>query len=112
MGTLAAFARHQIHDLQMPKVKWQHEGANPVMGLKVQADPPPKAARLWSAQAPTRDFRQAKWTERPVDAKNLAAELPAPEKGYVVFLAELEYEIEGQRYFLSTQLRVAGKDAQ
>jgi PhoPQ-activated pathogenicity-related protein len=111
LGTLAAFARHQIHDVPMPKVAWKHEGANPAMRLKIQADPAPKAARLWSATAPTRDFRAAKWTNRPleVSGKNIAAELTTPPEGFVVFFAELEYEIEGLLYFLSTQLRVADK---
>jgi PhoPQ-activated pathogenicity-related protein len=111
LGTLAAFGRHQIFDIPMPKISWQHEGANPKLQLKIQADPPPKAARIWSAQADTRDFRQAKWTDRPlaVDGKSLTADMTTPEKGFVVFFAELEYDIDGLRYYLSTQLRVAGK---
>jgi PhoPQ-activated pathogenicity-related protein len=110
-NTLAAFARHQIQDLPMPRVQWRHEGANPKMQLNVQADPAPREARLWSAQAPTRDFRKSKWSQRPVEVtgKELSAEMTTPAEGFVVFFAELEYDIDGLRYFLSTQLRVAGK---
>ena len=46
LGTLAAFARHQIFDMPMPKISWQHEGTNSKMQLKIQADPPPQAAHL------------------------------------------------------------------
>jgi PhoPQ-activated pathogenicity-related protein len=111
-NTLAAFARHQIYDLPMPRLKWQHEGANPKMQLKVQADPAPKAARLWFAAAPTRDFREAKWSDRPLEVKGQAitAEMTTPPEGFVAFFAELEYEVEGMRYYLSTQLRVAGNE--
>ena len=110
-NTLSAFARHEIYDLPMPRLKWQHEGKGAKMLLKVQADPAPKAARLWSAKAATRDFRQSKWSDRPlkVDGKNIVAEMTTPEEGFVAFFAELEYEIDGLRYFLSTQLRIAGK---
>jgi PhoPQ-activated pathogenicity-related protein len=109
-NTLAAFARHQIHDVPMPKVKWQHEGKNPKMTLKVETDTMPRAARVWSAQALTTDFRQAKWSDRslPVNGKTINVEMEAPPDGFVVFFAEMEYEIGGLRYFLSTQLRVAG----
>jgi PhoPQ-activated pathogenicity-related protein len=109
-NTLAAFARHQIHDLPMPKLVWQHEGDNVKMQLKVQADPAPKAVRLWSAQSPTRDFRLAKWSDRPleVNGKTITAEAVTPDEGFVAFFAEMEYEIGGLRYFLSTQIRIVG----
>jgi PhoPQ-activated pathogenicity-related protein len=110
-NTLAAFARHQIHGLAMPRVTWRHEGANPKMRLKVEADRMPRAARLWSTQAATRDFRQSKWTEQPLKAgKSIAGEMAAPADGFVAFFAELEYEVEGLPYFLSTQIRIAGKE--
>ncbi len=110
--TLAAFARHQIHDIPMPKLSWQHEGEGAKLTLKVQSDTAPKAARLWSTTGGARDFRQSKWTDRPLDVKDksVAAEVATPAEGYVVFFAELEYEIDGLRYCLSTQLRIAGKD--
>lgn len=110
-NTLSAFARHYIHDTPMPKVQWQHEGKNPKMTLKVEADPAPKSARVWSTQAATRDFRQSKWTDRPLDVKGktIAVDMETPATGFVVFFAELEYQIGGMPYFLSTQLRIAGK---
>ncbi len=110
-NTLAAFARHEINDLPMPHVSWRHEGTNGKMSLKVFADPAPRAARLWSAHAPTRDFRQAIWSSQPLAMtdKILAVEMTTPREGFIVFFAELEYEMDGMPYFLSTQLRIAGK---
>jgi PhoPQ-activated pathogenicity-related protein/lysophospholipase L1-like esterase len=111
-NTLAAFARHQIYDIPMPKVQWAHEGKNPKMRLKVEADPAPKAARLWSTTGATRDFRRSKWSDRPleVNGKTITVDMEAPAEGYIVFFAELEYEVQGLRYFLSTQLRIAGNE--
>ncbi len=111
-NTLAAFARHQIHDKPMPKLRWKHEGKNPRMKLTLVADPAPKTARLWSATAPTRDFRKAKWSDKvlAVDGKTITAEMVTPDEGLVAFFVEAEYEMDGLRYFLSTQLRIAGKE--
>jgi PhoPQ-activated pathogenicity-related protein len=110
-NTLAAFARHEIHDIPMPKLQWHHEGQGAHMQLKVQADPAPKVARLWSARAETRDFRLSKWSERPLEivGKSITADMAAPDEGFVAFFAELQYEEAGFPYYLSTQLRIAGK---
>lgn len=111
LNTQAAFVRHIIHGVPMPKVQWQHLGKNPKMQLVVQTDVAPKSARLWSAKAPTRDFRKATWSDSPlkVEGKDIKVELETPPEGLIVFFAELEYEIDGLKYYLSTQLRIAGK---
>jgi PhoPQ-activated pathogenicity-related protein len=111
-NTLAAFAHHQIYDKPMPKLRWKHEGSGPKMTLTLEADPAPKVARLWSATAPTRDFRNAKWSEKQlaVDGPTITADMATPQEGFVVFFMEAEYEVNGMRYFLSTQLRIAGNE--
>jgi PhoPQ-activated pathogenicity-related protein len=109
LGTLAAFARNQIHDEPMPRVKWVHKGTGATRQLEIHVEPTPVAARIWSAQAASRDFREAKWADRTLDTKNLTAEMTAPADGFMAYFAELEYESAGLRYFLSTQLRIVGK---
>ena len=77
----------------------------------MQADRAPKA-RVWFTEAATRDFRKSKWSDRrqvEVDGKDIVAEMTTPEEGFVAFFAELEYGIDGLRWLLSTQLRIAGK---
>jgi PhoPQ-activated pathogenicity-related protein len=110
-GTLAAFTRHQIEGTAMPRLSWKHEDAGGKYRLTVQGKPAPKAARLWSADAPTRDFRQAQWKEHEakVEQGKVTAEVSPPARGYRVFLVECEYDLDGLRYYLSTQLRIAGK---
>jgi PhoPQ-activated pathogenicity-related protein len=114
VSALAAFARHQILDNPMPKLSWKHDDADGKLRLTVQASPAPKAARLWVATAPTRDFRKATWEERPatVDEKGVVVgTVDPPAEGFLAFFGELEYETGGLRHQLSTQVRVAGKDA-
>lgn len=113
ISTLAAFARAEVRGETMPKLTWKHADAGDRLTLAVTCDPAPKAARLWVADAPSRDFRKAKWTERPVEiAKgSVSGSVERPAEGWRTLFAECEFEKDGQTFFLSTQLRMveAGK---
>jgi hypothetical protein len=70
----------------------------------------PKAARLWVADAEKRDFRKSAWKEQPAKV-NAASIVGNVERngGQRVFYGEMEYEIDGLTYYLSTQVRVLDK---
>jgi PhoPQ-activated pathogenicity-related protein len=93
----------------MPKLTWKHDDADGKPRLTVHSTPPPKGGRLWLAEAPTRDFRKAKWTSRPLNDKTGVAVVAPPAKGFVAFYAELDYSIGDLPYHLSTTLRLVGK---
>jgi PhoPQ-activated pathogenicity-related protein len=108
---LAAFARHQITNTPMPKLQWQHGDNGSKLQLTVQAEPAPRSARLWVAEAPTKDFRKAEWkeAEAKTNKRTVVGEVTPAAQGCLAFFGELEYEIDGLRYCLSTQIRIAGK---
>jgi PhoPQ-activated pathogenicity-related protein len=105
---LAAFSRHQISGTPMPNLSWKHESANGKLRLTIAATPAPTGARLWIAQTPTRDFRTAKWTEQAVRMSegNIVGEVTPPDTGHRATFGELDYEIDGLRYRLSTQMKM------
>jgi PhoPQ-activated pathogenicity-related protein len=103
VNTLAAFARAQIFNLPMPNLSWVCTEADGLCKLSVQAGKP-KAVRVWVADAPTRDFRKSRWVEDK--AAQSPFEVKAPEKGFRVFYAECDYDMNGLSYTLCTQLRV------
>ena len=109
VNTVAVFARMQIEGTRLPVLKWSHEGTTHCT-LKVQSQPAPKAARIWSTTAPTRDFRKATWKDQSLDIKEgrISYECEPPADGFRVFFAECEYELDGLPYYLSTQLRIIG----
>ena len=113
LSTLAVYARAQIRNEPMPKMTWKHEDAGDKLRVSVTSEPAPKAARLWVADNPTRDFRKATWTERAATQEkgSVTGEVDRPREGWRTFFAECEYEADGQTYYLSTQLRMveAGK---
>jgi PhoPQ-activated pathogenicity-related protein len=113
LNALAAFARHQIKNTPMPKLSWKHEDAGRKLRLEVRAEPASQVGRLWVAHAPTRDFRKARWEEQKVLVRGPIAvgEVEPPAEGFVALFAELDCEIDGLRYQLSTQVRVAGPAA-
>ncbi|HXV84063.1 MAG TPA: PhoPQ-activated protein PqaA family protein [Candidatus Binatia bacterium] len=110
VNSLAAFSRYQISGRPMPNLTWKHESVDVKLRLTIDATPAPAGGRLWVAEAQTRDFRTAQWREQAVTFLNgvVVGEVTPPEKGYLAFYGELDYEIDGLKYPLSTQIRVAG----
>ena len=110
IASLAAFSRHQISGVAMPNLSWKHESVNGKLRLTIASSPAPVAARLWIAERPTADFRAAQWIERPLvfseATATIAGEVAAPAAGHLAFFGELDYEIDGLRYHLSTQVRM------
>jgi PhoPQ-activated pathogenicity-related protein len=111
LAALAAFGRAYICEKPLPKLTWKHGEKDGKYTLTATSNPAPKAARLWSADAPTRDFRKSEWKQQPVKLGGGTAfsQVTAPESGCRVFFVECEYDLDGLRYFLSTQLRIVGK---
>lgn len=112
LNALAAFTRHIIKNNPMPRVTWKHDDRNGAARLTVESTPAFKNARLWVAEAPTRDFRLIEWKEREPDlAPSLTkgqavGKIAFPKTGHVAFFAELDFEIDGLPHQLSTQMRI------
>jgi len=110
-NTLGAFARHQIHGVKMPQLTWKHDDHEGKPRLSVQSDMTPKKARLWVADADKRDFRKSTWKEQPatMNGKSVTGTIDVPNGNYRVYYGEMEYQIDGMTFYLSTQMRVLEK---
>jgi PhoPQ-activated pathogenicity-related protein len=110
INTLAAFCRCQVFDRAMPKLTCEMLCPPLVDCLDVSllCDTMPKSARLLEATSATRDFRKSWWEGKSLDlgAKNTVCKVGLPTKGLAAVLVELEFEVDGIRYFLSTPLRI------
>lgn len=108
---LAGFARYQITGATMPSLKWKHETIDGKLRLTINASPAPLAARLWIAESPDADFRAASWHEQEMKSSDgsIVGAIAPPEKGSLAFFGEVEYEIDGLRYKLSTQMRMSNE---
>lgn len=112
-AVMGAFGRAMIHDKALPKQSWKHGQVDGTYTLSVTTDQAPKAARLWVADAETKDFRGSTWksTDLKVTNAGAKAEVKAPATGCRVFFVECEYDLDGLRYNLSTQVRIVGTPA-
>jgi PhoPQ-activated pathogenicity-related protein len=108
IDTLAAFVRHQVAGRPFPQLTWRHADRGGQPTLEITSQPAPKSARLWLAQAPTHDFRQARWTEQAAtsDGGRITGSIQPPKSGSRAFYGALEYEIDGSSFHLCTQLRI------
>lgn len=104
VNTLAAFCRCVTFDKPMPAVSWVCDEKEGVCRLAVTSAAKPTAQRVWVAAADTRDFRKARWAEDKGAA--LPATVRAPDKGFRAFFAETEYDLDGLKFTLSTQIRI------
>lgn len=112
LNTLAAFAYQQVHGKAMPKLQWKYHNSGSRLGVSVQCDSKPRGARLWFADCDNRDFRRAKWISQSAKvAKGMVTgEIEPPAAGFRAFLAELDFEVDGLTYHLSTQLRLTATE--
>jgi PhoPQ-activated pathogenicity-related protein len=114
LNAISAFVKQQIAGTAMPKISWNHDDTpDGRLRLNIQSNVVPKGARLWVATSETKDFRKSRWEEKPADitvsGKQVIGVLPSPEKGFLALYGEVDFELDGMTYSLSTQVRVCGK---
>ena len=110
LNGIGAFFRHVVVGKPMPEVSWKFAkpGDGPLR-LTVDASPKPKSAQFWTAKSDSNDFRQSRWESASMEAgTTMKTEVPRPSKGNVALFADLEYEVEGVPYHLSTQIGQLG----
>jgi PhoPQ-activated pathogenicity-related protein len=112
---IGAFFRANVSGRAWPKLAWEHgDDGNGTLDLTVRSTPEPKSAKLWVARSETRDFRESTWASTPmiVNGESIKGEVARPVKGYIALVGDIEYQIDGIAYHLSTQVRQTGaKDA-
>ena len=110
VNALAAFVYHEAHDKTLPKLEWKHEAKDNELCVNAECKPAPAGARLWVAEASTRDFRKAQWKEEKVALKDgkLSGSVAVPKKDFRAYYAEMDFEVDGLKYQLSTQLKIVG----
>ncbi len=101
---LGAFFRHVVKGRSLPRLSWAFDaGEGGEATLTIRAEPAPRAARLWTAQSASRDFREVRWESRPLMVGSTIAErITPPSSGRLALFGELEFEVDGIPYHLTT----------
>ncbi len=110
LGGLGAFFRSVITNRPLPKLTWDlARGAGGEATLTINASVAPIAARIWAAKSETRDFRESHWESAPLKpGTTITRYVPKVSSGNVALFGELEYEIDGIPYHLTTSFLEPG----
>ena len=93
-----------------PRLRWQYSGDSRSTDLTIRSDVAPVAGRLFHVEAPTLDFRDSRWSFDPMElrGKELIGRCTAPASGHAAVFGEVVFEMNGERFTLSTQIRILG----
>jgi PhoPQ-activated pathogenicity-related protein len=108
LAALAAFAKLSIDGQSPPQITWKNDEADGKFRITATCDPAPKGARVWCAAAPTQDFRNAKWLEKPatISGASVQGAVEAKAGEYEAFYVDMDFDAGGLTYHLCTQIRV------
>lgn len=111
---LCALHRRVLSGQKLPQLGWTYEHNGDHLQLRISSDVPPSRVRIWRAASPTRDFRDARWSDRPAMAQDgtFAHREPLPASGFAAVLGELVFgEGTAGEFSLSTNVRIIGAEA-
>jgi len=108
LGGIAALHRQSAGLLTLPELTWNIKDVTDGIELQLTSTPAPVATSAWTATAATRDFRDATWSSQPLaaDGKAFSHHLVTPAQGFAALFGEAEYEQDGLKYYLSTNVRI------
>ena len=91
----------------LPQLDWEYREARHV-NLGISSDAVPQQVWQWTADSPTRDFRDAVWHKSQVREHNgrYVARMHYPDEGYQALFAEVIYDLQGAKLRLCTSVRI------
>jgi PhoPQ-activated pathogenicity-related protein len=107
-ATVAAFFRHVVQGRELPKISWKALEDDSNFGLQLDVEPNPRQVTFWRAHSSSGDFRESRWSSVPMDknASGYVGQVAKPAQGeHVAFFGEMEFEADGQSYWLSTLIQ-------
>jgi PhoPQ-activated pathogenicity-related protein len=106
--TAINFAKMAAGQQTLPKLDWKIEEGDKGLSLNLKSDLLPAVTRVWTASAPTRDFRKSKWSHVHMETKDDGFEfvLPRPESGFAAAYAEAKYFIDGKPAYFCTNVKI------
>lgn len=116
LEALSAFFGQTLKKSPYPVLAWNVAQTKKGVDLKVNATPELLVdAVLWSTDSEDTDFRDEKWSGKPLGLKKnssvITATQPFPEKGFRAFYLDLRYkDPNGGEYTKSTRMFVADED--
>jgi PhoPQ-activated pathogenicity-related protein len=106
IGGVSAVHRYAAAGKPMPETTWTFGATPGELKIQVKADREARKVLVWSAQSPTQDFREARWTARQCpkekESAGYACSAMRGAEGYTAVFAETSFEDEGKLPFSTT----------
>jgi PhoPQ-activated pathogenicity-related protein len=104
IGGVSAVHRYAAAGKPMPKTEWSFAPAADELKIQVKADREARKVLVWSAQSPSRDFREAKWTAQQCTkaSDGYACSAARGPEGFTAVFAETSFQDEGKLPFSTT----------
>lgn len=101
---LGAFFQHVVLNRPMPQLTWDFaERAAGDFDVTIRSNPAPQAARIWMARSENRDFRESKWDGSPLKpGATITYHGQTPSSGRLAVFGEVEYQVNGMPFHLTT----------
>lgn len=115
IGSVSAVHRYAAAGKAMPETTWSFASSPEELKAQVKADREARKVLVWSAQSPTKDFREAHWTARQCTkaGDGYACSAARGAEGYTAVFAETSFQDEGKLPFsTSTTICIAGPKAE
>jgi PhoPQ-activated pathogenicity-related protein len=109
IGSLTAFHRSAAGELQLAELEWKFIEEPGKVRLRVTSSVAPKHVNAWLADAPTRDFRDAKWSSQPMQSAGSDGHefvLPLESKRHQAMFGEAVFATDQAPYYLSTNVKI------
>jgi PhoPQ-activated pathogenicity-related protein len=110
---LGAFFRSVVSNRPMPHFTWDVvQNGGGASTLNIRASPAPLAARLWTAAAQSRDFRDSRWDSVPLQVgETITRVISPPASGHLAAFGDLEYQLDGIPFHLTTTFLEPGAES-
>jgi PhoPQ-activated pathogenicity-related protein len=104
LNGVGAFFRQVVTDRPLPRLSWEFiSKTRDEATLTIHTEPAPRSARLWTARSETRDFREADWESTPISpGTTITGTVRTSRNGHLALFGELEYQVDGIPYHLTT----------
>jgi len=104
IGGVSAVHRYAAAGKPMPDTTWTFGSGPGEVNVQVRPDREARKVLVWSAQSPTQDFREAKWTARQCakGGEGYACSAERGAQGYTAVFAETSFQDEGALPFSTT----------
>lgn len=104
IGGVSAVHRYAAAGKPLPLTSWTFASSPDQLQVQVKADREARKVLVWSAQSPTKDFRDAQWTARQCSkaADGYACSAMRANAAYTAVFAETSFQDQGKLPFSTT----------